>query len=119
VHVTDDEIVPNARYELQVIDCTCDPADEANYSAPLSITTSRWGDLVGMNNAQPPNGTVDFVDVSGVVDKFKNSAGAPIKSRTDVAPDVPNRVVDFVDIPGVVDAFRGRPYPYNGPDECP
>jgi len=124
LHVTDNEIVPRAgasiaRYDVQAIDCAADPSNEANYSAPLARYTSKWGDIVGASNNQPPNAVVDFVDISCVVDKFKNLPGAPIKSRTDVAPDVPDKIIDFVDIPSVVDAFRGRPYPYGGPDSCP
>jgi hypothetical protein len=119
LHVTDNEIVPKGVYDVQAIDCTADPSNEANYSTPLARNTSKWGDIVGGANNQPPNGVVNFNDISSVVDKFKNLPGAPIKSRADVAPDVPDKIVDFVDIPSVVDAFRGLPYPYGGPDECP
>jgi hypothetical protein len=119
LHVTDNEIVPKGVYNVEAIDCTADPLIEANYSAPLAIPTSKWGDIVGGANNQPPNGVVNFNDISSVVDKFKNLAGAPIKSRADVAPDVPDRIIDFVDIPAVVDAFKGLPYPYGGPDNCP
>jgi hypothetical protein len=119
LYVFDDEVVPRGVYDVQAIDCLCDFDIETNYSVAMSISTSRWGDIVGANNQQPPNNIVDFNDISSVVDKFKNLGGAPLKSQADVAPDTPDKIVDFVDIPSVVDAFRGRPYPYNGPDECP
>jgi hypothetical protein len=122
VRVLDDEIVPNALYHVSAIDCNCDTSDEANYSTPLPVTTSLWGDLVGdcgVSPCTPPDGTVNFVDITAVVDKFKNTPGAPIKARVDLAPDVPDRIIDFSDIPLAVDAFRGLPYPFDGPDDCP
>ena len=67
----------------------------------------------------PPDGDMDFDDITALVDKFRNLPGAPLKSRADIAPAVPDQIVDFVDIPWVVDAFRGLPYPFDGPEECP
>ena len=122
IDVTDDEIVPGATYHVQAIDCECDFAVEGKYSVLLAISTSKWGDLVGdcgVTPCTPPNGTVDFVDISAMVDKFKNVAGAIIKVRADVSPDAPDRKVDFVDIADLVAAFGAEPYPYDGPDECP
>ena len=81
-----------------------------------------WGDVVGDCDVAPctePQGVVDFVDITAVVDKFKNLPGAPAKSRVDVGPAVPDQLIDFVDIPWVVDGFRGLPYPFDGPDGCP
>jgi hypothetical protein len=122
LHLFDDEIVPNALYHVKSIDCECDPSNEADYSPALVITTSKWGDLVGecaVTPCTPPDGTVDFVDIAAIVDKFKNLPAAPIKARTDIAPDLPDRIIDFTDIPSVVEAFRGLPYPYDGPSGCP
>jgi hypothetical protein len=122
LHVTDSEIVPSGRYDVQAIECTADPSNEGNYSDPRPRYTSKWGDIVrdcSPTGCSAPDGTVNFVDISCVVDKFKNLPSAPIKTRADVAPDVPDRIIDFVDIPSVVDAFKGLPYPYGGPDKCP
>jgi hypothetical protein len=122
IHVLDESVIPSAAYDIQAIACGCNFAEPGAYSAPLPVPTSRWGDIVGSNNDQPPNGVVDFNDISSVVDKFKNVPGAPSKSRADIAPSLPDRIVDFVDIPSVVDAFKGLPYPYAGPpvdDPCP
>ena len=47
------------------------------------------------------------------------SAGAPVKSRVDLAPEIPDRIIDLVDVSAAVDAFRGLPYPYDGPVGCP
>ncbi|UCC31449.1 MAG: hypothetical protein JSU86_04065, partial [Phycisphaerales bacterium] len=134
LHVSDDDIVPNAVYDVQAIDCECDFGDETNYSAPLTITTSRWGDLVrncAVYPCGPPDGTVGIPgDVTAVLDKFKN-LGPPaynpavIKSRADLDWNIPNRRVDISDVTFCLDAFRGFPYPplppaeWPGPNGCP
>lgn len=113
VHVYGPEIAPGCTYEIALVPNTC-AAYEESYSEPLVIQTAKWGDIVGGDgNQSPPQGTVDFSDISSVVDKFKNLADAPSKSRADVASGTPcttDQIVDFVDIPAVVDAFRGFPY---------
>jgi hypothetical protein len=128
VHVLGPEIVPNATYDIQAIqpDCAatmCFDMGEDVFSLPLTVSTSRWGDLVGVAPIagvwDPPQGVVDFVDLSALVDKFTNSPGAPSKTRTDLAYDTPDRKVDFVDISHAVGAFRGDPYPFAGPVGCP
>ena len=119
LHVADDEIVPSAVYHVQTINCATNPFNELSYSAPLAVSTSKWGDVCGLNSQTQPQGTVDFNDVDAVVDKFYNRNDPPMKARSDVAPDLPDKIVDFTDIPAVVDAFQGEPYPYNGADECP
>ena len=119
MYVRSDSFVPQGVYDVQAIAELCYLNVESSYSDPLPVKLSKWGDTVGGDNAASPQGTVDFNDISSVVDKFKNLPGAPSKTRADVAPDVPDKIVDFVDIPAVVDAFKGLPYPYEGPDECP
>lgn len=122
-HVYDEDIVPDATYEIQAIHEDCDTSDESNYSPPLSITTSRWGDSVGncaVTPCTPPNGVVDFIDIAAIVDKFKNEIWAISKTRADLFDNLPDRFVDFVDISSTVDAFRGDPYPLDGPTPpCP
>ncbi len=124
--VVDDDIVPGATYEVQAINCWCDPSSESSYSEPLTIATSNWGDVVGNNfnsvlpgRWDPPQGVVDFNDISSLVDKFKNVPEASRKVRMDVAGNLPDAVIDFVDISWVVEAFRSEPYPFAGPQECP
>jgi hypothetical protein len=122
VDVSEDEIVPEAIYQVQAIHCDSDFDDENSYTCPLEIETSIWGDVVGhcaVCPCTPPNGSVDITDVTAVLDKFKNLLCAPRKARADVAPDIPNRQVDFTDIYNVLDAFKGFDYPFDGPDECP
>jgi len=122
VDVFDNEVVPGAAYEIQAVDENCGAAAESSYSDPLTVPTSEWGDIVGhceIDPCTPPNGVVDFLDISAVVDKFRNLPGAPTKSRTDLVGSLPDLVIDFVDISSCVDAFRGLPYPFSGPDLAP
>ncbi|UCC31157.1 MAG: M4 family metallopeptidase [Phycisphaerales bacterium] len=123
VHVYDDEIVPGAMYEVQAIDLACGQWAEAYYSAPLTLLTSRWGDLAGrcdVTRCTPPDGTVGMIsDVTAVLDKFKNLPGSPIKARADLGGAVPNAVVDMADVALAIDAFRGFAYPFARPEGCP
>ncbi|MGB2985566.1 MAG: hypothetical protein WBE26_06755 [Phycisphaerae bacterium] len=139
VHVYGQAVVPSKKvgvppyevffwsiYEVQAID-QCWPTElEESYSEPLSIKTSIWGDVVldcpEAAPCTPPNGEVDFDDISALVDKFRNLANAVQKSRGDIAGDppvgIPDRLVNFVDISYVGDGFRGLPYLLSGPEGC-
>ena len=123
LHVTDDEIIPGAVYDVQTIDCGADFDNEAHYSAPLTITTSKWGDLVGtcaVIPCTPPDGVVNMgADVTACLDKFRNLEGAVLKSRADIEPDLPDWLVNISDVTYVLDAFRGFEYPFEpGADPC-
>ena len=139
LHVTDDDIIPGAVYDVQAIDCICNINDPANYSPPLTITTSGWGDLVRDCTTCPcgaPDGTVGIVtDVTAALDKFKNLrppsvlCDAVIKPRADVEPNFPDWLVNISDVTQMIDAFRGCTYSnvprfpfctvWSGPDGCP
>jgi hypothetical protein len=43
VHVYDVEIIPDSMYEVQAISHGCKLGAEEDYSDPLVITTSKWG----------------------------------------------------------------------------
>lgn len=126
IHIFGPEIVPAAMYELQAIEPTCAPRacfdlGEVVYSEPLTVRTSPWGDVVGDCNATgcaSPQGIADFLDISALVDKFKNVTGAQSKTRTDLAGDLLDLKLDFVDISYAVEAFRGAGYPFAGPVGC-
>jgi hypothetical protein len=122
IHVYGNAIVPGGSYAVQAISQGCDTANEPSYSAPLPVLSSaQWGDLVGdcgTPPCTPPDGVVDFIDISSLVDKFRNLPNAPIKARADLAGDLPDLVIDFVDISYAVDAFRGEAYPFSGPGPC-
>lgn len=115
VHVYDDAIVPSATYEIRSIAEMCNLVDLGSFSAALPVVTSGAGDIVGdcgERPCSPANGVVDFLDISGVADKFRNLPLAPIKARADVtnadiADPIPDQKVDFVDISDIVEAFRG------------
>ena len=125
IHVTDCEIVPGAAYTVQAIDCASDPTREANYSAPLLIHTSPWGNICGAYDLvtaewSAPDATIDIVhDVTACVDKFQNAPGAPTKERVDIGPNVPDwRINTTSDVTMLIDAFGGAPYPFPGPGTC-
>jgi hypothetical protein len=129
VDVYYDAIVPGASFSVQALKQSCNAASEDDYSAALVVDMSAAGDLVTDCGVQPcsaPGGVVDFVDISAVVDKFRNLPAAPRKARadlinSDIAQPMPDRKVDFVDISYCVDAFRGSSSPLPGPpitDPC-
>jgi len=118
IQLSDCNIVPCATYTIEAIREVDYP--EGPYSPPLILTTTpTWGDIVGANNSELPNGIVDFNDISACVDRFKNYPGAPPRTWCDVADNNPtqgvNMNIDFDDISVVVDAFKGRDYPFPGP----
>ena len=126
LHVSDCEIVPEATYTVQAVACVADPGNETNYSDPLVITTSRWGDICGLWDSENvrwsgPDGSIDVtLDVTACLEKFKNVLGAPIKARADVDPNVPDWKVNIsTDVTQILDAFKGYPYPFPGPGTCP
>ncbi len=129
VHVYDAGIVQGSTYQLRLIDSTCDRHNAGDYGPPLMVDMSAIGDVVrdcGVTPCSAPQGAVDFVDISAVVEKFKNTPGAPRKARadiinSDIALPVPDRKVDFVDISYCVEAFRGSASAPPGPppnDPC-
>jgi hypothetical protein len=136
VDVSDDGILPDGTYEVRVISNACALADPGNYSTPLVATMSAVGDVVGDCSDCPctgPDGVVDFIDISAVVEKFKDTEctpggpGVPRKARADLINTTtelpkPDRVIDFVDIAYTVDAFQSEAAPLPGPpgtDPCP
>ncbi len=123
LHVTGSAIVPSSVYEVENLAASCE-GNEANCAAassPLSIHTARWGDVAIPYN--PPSLTVqpDFGDVSALVNKFKDTPGAPIKARAllvgedsfgNITPAIMNVNFGFTHIAACVDAFKGKPYPH-------
>jgi hypothetical protein len=132
IHVYHELIVPDSEYDLQAFNGVC-----GGWSAPLSIVTSAYGDVVGtpyppplpdncpttgkgyVDCWTPPEGFVGFDDISSVVDKFLNKPGAPQKSRADLYPAEVDFKVDFGDIPMVVNGFLGLSCPYQPPPDPP
>jgi hypothetical protein len=124
VDVFGEGIVPGGQYEVDVIECTCDSLDETKYSAPLPVTTSRHGDLVGQFEGTSCSWTEanDVVaipfDTVAAVEKFKNTPCSPRKVRADLVGVPPNRAcvdqtINVTDYLATIDAFRGLPYPFS------
>jgi len=118
-------IVPGGLYELEFMDASgaCVGTDLLS-SDLLTLATSNWGDVgdgCPGGICGPPDGVVDFSDISAAVDKFMNRPNAPSKSRVDIAPALADGVVDFVDISRIVEGFRGAVFPYPAPSGnlCP
>ena len=142
VHIFSEGIVPSkmalpvgpitepAVYEIQVIDSTCeDLNEEADYSPPLSMTQSGWGDVCGPGDAGACTGVSDGVvdvqnDVLGVLDKFAN-VNAMQKARADIEPgddgihNGPDLKVTVAnDVLYTLEAFGGAQYPFWPGNPC-
>ncbi len=121
VHVSGPEIVPSSVYDVQWITDGCFEDSETSFSAPLSIPTTRWGDVEVLFN--PPSATAqpDVGDISALVNKFRSVPGAITKARGLLSGNIPDPGLDlnFTHISACVDAFRGKGYPHPGPASCP
>jgi len=116
IHGYGKAIVAGANYDVQIVNC--DPSDEGNFTAALTIATARWGDVTVPYNPPDTSTQPDAVDIAILVDKFKGS-NAISTPRADLYPDVPDHVADGIDIAACVAAFKGFPYPFGGPVACP
>ena len=60
-----------------------------------------------------PDNSVDVVtDVTAVLDKFRNFAASPAKSRADLEPALPDGQINISDVTFVLNAFSGADYPF-------
>jgi len=115
VLVCDDTIVPDSSY---VVRCDFGEPGIPTLSDDACVDTPRWGDPVGdliAGEWTPPNGVIDFIDISSVVDAFRNLPTAPASYRVDlVGPSgsecSTDLTIDFLDISGTVDAFKGSSF---------
>ena len=133
VHVYGDKIVPSegphnnplsisyTTYLVQAIPQGCSVVDESAFSEPVSVRTSKWGDIVrafGQGVQNIPDGKVELIDYMSVINKFEDAPGTLSKTQTDLDPTIPNRIIDILDIIQAVDAFQGIAYPFAGPTGC-
>ena len=90
-------------------------------SAPLTVDTTRWGDVEQPYNPPSTSTQPDTADISALVNKFRSLLGAPIKARallngTDVFGSIGHSTLNvdtsFGHVAACVDAFKGQPYPY-------
>lgn len=123
VHVTSNWILPSGTYDVQAVDVACRANLEVTFSSPLTLATSRWGDLVGNCETapcSPPDGGIAITtDVTAVLNKFKNIEGAPIKARSDLDPATPDQRINISDVTFCLGAFRGEVYEMAAPEPCP
>jgi hypothetical protein len=124
IHVYQEGIIPGAVYEIDVLDCNCDPTDPNAKSNPVSVSTSKYGDIAGpfSGGSYPgPDGTVDVtVDVLADLAKFANRAGAPEKARADLEPNCVDLQNNISDVTETLNGFRSLPYRFRpkAPDPC-
>jgi hypothetical protein len=134
VHVSNEGIVPEALYAFQVLDDTCWVSMEGSYSEALMLSSSTWADAVSNCTTfpcGPPDGVTGIVDVTAVLDKWKNLPGNIQEVRADFegspAGDhrVPDRYIGITDVTFCLGAFLGETYPGPGfpppspPPSCP
>jgi hypothetical protein len=123
VHVFNEGIIPGASYDIQVVDSSCSLTSEASYSSTLTLAQSTWADLVQdctTTPCKPPDGSTGIVDVTAVLDKFKNLSGNVMKVRADLegSPSgdhrIPDQAINITDVTYCLGAFLGDTYPAPG-----
>ena len=133
VHVYHEGIVPSGVYDIQVIDAACPLQAASAYSAPLTMTQARWGDVCGPGPGGAcsgvPDGVVDVPnDVLGVLNKYTNTNDLQ-KARADLEPgddaiyagtnNGPDLIVQVSnDVLEALAAYGGAPYPFLPGDQC-
>jgi len=121
------ELMPGSVYDVQRAGASCADllTNEACWSAPLTITTAKYGDVWPVYDWENISPQPDFNDIAAVVQKFlaAGPASAPIKAVAQLQPNCvfPDRAIDFRDIAAAVEAFLGTPYAstHYGPCTCP
>ncbi len=112
-------VVPGGRYSVRTFDPDCAGELNMGFSEALSVSSTRWGDLVGPFGSgawSGPDGRVNIVtDVTAILSKFRNVSTAPVKAQCDLVPATPDQLVDISDATFVLDAFRSLPYPFPAP----
>jgi hypothetical protein len=125
VYVTHPGIVPSKtvfpasepEYEIRMIDGECDPADPLNYSAPVTVLQSKFGDVAGPFDSSggyytAPEGmnVGTGTDVTAILNKFRNSLTAPIKPRADLEPCRLDSKINISDVTEALNGFRNLAY---------
>jgi len=114
VHVFGRAIVPDAIYDVQIVDAGLEN-DPSAFSNALRIQTSMWGDVVQNCATTPcpsPDGSVDITtDVTSILSKFQNIGGSA-KSRADIEPALPDGLVNISDVTFALNAFSGSGFAF-------
>jgi hypothetical protein len=107
-------VVPGGTYDIEVIDCSCDPNDPNAYSAALTLNNPPWGDLCGIFRlgmwTASDGGVGVTTDVVADLEKFSNRLSAPRKSRADLEPGCLDRQLNISDVSQALNGFRSIPY---------
>jgi len=125
LHVTGEAIVPSSTYGVEILAASCLDNEEqcADISGAVLMETSRWGDIVDETGASDSGALPDFIDISELVNKFRDAPDAPEKPLAMLVGDAEKGLIDprpevgFSHVSGVVDSFRGLPYPHK-PGKC-
>ena len=122
----DPPVLEVAEYSVQVLDDSCTADNEGDFSAPLVLQSSIFGDVTGLFDPDAsvwvaPNGTADiFPDVLGLIEAFAFQPGNMTKIRADIEPCILDFRINFTDVVIAIDAFRGLPFPFGpGVRDCP
>ena len=123
ISVVGADVAPSSEFSVQVYGASCMGAEAgcANVSPAVTMYTRRSGDVEQPYNPPSATGQPDVTDVSQLVNKFKNVAGAPVKAISQIQPNLPelNANINVLDILAVVDALKGVKYAFSGPCACP
>jgi hypothetical protein len=124
IYVGGAEIVPSSTYAVQNVSSSCmgQEATCTGVSTELLMYTGRAGDVATpFQSLGPPLTQPNALDVTALVAKFRNLAGAVSKAVAQVQPNFPdpNSDINAIDIVTVVDNVRGFGYTYSGPCICP
>jgi hypothetical protein len=115
--------MPSSTYSVQVYGASCmgNEGTCTNVSAAVTMYTRRSGDVGAVYNPPGTSTQPDAIDVTALVNKFKNVTGAAGKAVTQLQPNVPelNADINALDIVAVVDGVKGLAYPFPGPCPCP
>jgi hypothetical protein len=126
LHVSGAEVVPSSIHEVQLFDQAqenCGDRLEGMFSAPLTIPTARWGDVVAPFQAPSPVPLSEpsALDITAEVSKVGYPPGWPIKVVAQLQGNVPdpNNDIRELDKSLCADAVNGFQYPFSGPVICP
>jgi hypothetical protein len=122
VYVRGASLVPGSTYAIESVLLGCSTSSAENYSAPLMLATSGYGDIVGdcmASPCSPANGVAEGLDITAILDKFRNAAVAPSKAQSDLDPGNLDGLITIADILRVLDGFRNNLYLYTAPAPCP
>jgi Trypsin-like peptidase domain len=123
VHLFGPEIVPSSTYEIRAIGEGCDPALSWNFSAPLVLTTARWGDVIApfQDTLATELTQPSVADIAAMLDAAAEIFGAESRLRTQLrttADQLP-RAPGVADITLAADAATGLAYPFGNISDCP